>query len=449
MSRWQNLSAASRIAFMPTRRTFLTTALVAAGARPTLARMVQDLGLAADRPWLDAALAAERFIARSRQPTGAGVAWPADPLKPDAVSTDLYNGMAGVVPFYLELWGVTGRDEYLREAERGARELLARTPEDSGFYTGLAGHAWVLERVVNLGGGSGLAVDARRLGADLLARGTAVGAGLAWNESTDIISGSAGIGLTLLHLERALELPGAREAAVRAGVHLLERGEPAQGGLTWLMTPTFRRNMPNFSHGTAGVGYFLARLHRATGDPRFREGAEAAARYLTAIAVEQGDGVVVRHHDGDGEGLFYLSWCHGPAGTARLFHELASQGGSGWGDWVPRLARGITAMGVPRRSPGFWENISQCCGNAGVIQFALDRRDLDYARTVAADLMSRATRDRDALSWPQAENRVQPENVVAQTGFMQGAAGVGTVLLHLDAAERGARWDVTFPDSPF
>ena len=68
---------------------------------------------------------------------------------------------------------------------------------------------------------------------------------------------------------------------------------------------------------------------------------------------------------------------------------------------------------------------------------------------MTADLMARATRDGDTLKWVQAENRVQPENVVAQTGFMQGAAGVGTVLLHLDAAERKASWDVTFPDSPF
>ena len=64
-------------------------------------------------------------------------------------------------------------------------------------------------------------------------------------------------------------------------------------------------------------------------------------------------------------------------------------------------------------------------------------------------MMSRATRDGDALKWVQAEHRVQPDNVVAQTGFMQGAAGVGTALLHLDAAERGARGHVTFPDSPF
>ena len=434
---------------MATRRIFITAALATAGARPALARAVRTLGLRDDRPWLDAALSAERFIRRARQQTGAGVAWPADPVKPDSVSPDLYNGMAGVVPFYLELWKVTGRPEFLREAEAGARELMTRVSDDSGFYTGLAGTSWVVERVTAFGGSRNLVSDARRLVSDLVSRSRSVGQGAEWNESTDIISGSAGIGLALLHYDRALEMPQAREAAVKAGAHLLELGEPAEGGLTWLMTPSFKRNMPNFSHGTAGVGYFLARLHRATGEARFREGAEAAARYLTAISVSKGDGTVIRHHDGDGENLFYLSWCHGPAGTARLFYELASQGNTTMGTWVPRLARGISAMGVPARSPGFWENISQCCGNAGVIQFALDQKNLSYAQTVTADLMSRATRDGDALKWVQAENRIQPENVVAQTGFMQGAAGVGTVLLHLDAAERNAKWDVTFPDSPF
>ena len=434
---------------MPTRRVFLASTLAASVTRPALARVVSSLGLRDDRPWLDAALGAERFIRRARVTTGAGVAWPADPLKADSISPDLYNGMAGVIPFYLELWKVTGREEFLREAELGVRELLTRTGDDSGLYTGLAGTVWVTERTVALGGKRELAADALRLGNDLVARAQAAGQGAAWNESTDIISGSSGIGLALLHFDRVIQVPGARDAAVRAGARLLELGQPDSGGLTWLMTPTFKRNMPNFSHGTAGVGYFLARLHRVTGDPKFREGAEAAARYLMAISVEKGDGRVIRHHDGDGENLFYLSWCHGPAGTARLFHELASQGNRAMEPWVPKLARGISAMGVPKRSPGFWENISQCCGNAGVIQFALDQKNLDYAKTVTADLMSRATRDGDALKWVQAENRVSPDQVVAQTGFMQGAAGVGTVLLHLDAAERGKAWNVTFPDSPW
>ncbi|HEX9893671.1 MAG TPA: lanthionine synthetase LanC family protein [Gemmatimonadales bacterium] len=428
--------------------------LIAALAAPPLAEIVRKLGLT-DRPWLDAALKAEKWIRRSRQTTGSGIAWPADPLRPDSVSPDLYNGMPGVVLFYLELFKTTGQNHFLHEAELGARQLASRLPQSAGLYTGLAGTAFVLERTATIGGRSEFTHASLRCTALLLDQATAEGDGVQWNDTTDIIAGSAGIGLTLLMLEPSLGGPRARELAVLAGRRLLELGTPAEGGLTWMMNPTFPRNMPNFSHGTAGVAYFLARLHALTGEAMFLDGAKAGARYLQAIAAPKGAGVVIRHHDGDGEQLFYLSWCHGPAGTARLFHQLALVD-PGFRPWVARLARGIPALGVPRRSDGFWNNISQCCGNAGVVQFALDRarthRDpgaLEFARQVTADLMQRATPDRDGLKWVQAEHRVQPENLVAQTGFMQGAAGVGTVLLHLDAAERGDDWSITFPDSPF
>ena len=49
----------------------------------------------------------------------------------------------------------------------------------------------------------------------------------------------------------------------------------------------------------------------------------------------------------------------------------------------------------------------------------------------------------------QAEHRVQPKLLVAQTGYMQGAAGIGTWLLRLDAAGIGRETFVRFPDTPF
>ena len=48
-----------------------------------------------------------------------------------------------------------------------------------------------------------------------------------------------------------------------------------------------------------------------------------------------------------------------------------------------------------------------------------------------------AERDGAAARWPQAENRVRPEQVAAQTGYMQGAAGIGRMFLELRAARDG------------
>ena len=59
------------------------------------------------------------------------------------------------------------------------------------------------------------------------------------------------------------------------------------------------------------------------------------------------------------------------------------------------------------------------------------------------------TESEGGLMWIQAEHRVRPELLVAQTGYMQGAAGIGSLLLELDAAERGRTAKIHLPDSPF
>jgi lantibiotic modifying enzyme len=315
----------------------------------------------------------------------------------------------------------------------------------------MAGHAFVLRE-------AGRATGNRTLGAAANQAAKALAAaGPAWNEINDIIAGSAGIGLTLLALRDPLG-DQAIDLARQAGDRLLAVAKPvAEGQRRWMMDPSFPREMPNFSHGTAGIAYFLATLSQQGGERRHLEAALDGARYLRAIAVPSGDGSVIRHHDGDGAELFYLSWCHGGAGTARLWERLhAIDGDAAWRVTEDGGARGIIAQGVPeRRTAGFWNNISQCCGNAGVAEYFLKRYarahdpgDLAYAKRQADDLLQRGTAEGGDERWVQAENRVSPTEVAAQTGLMQGAAGVAIMLLHLDAALRGERKrGIVLPDS--
>ena len=74
---------------------------------------------------------------------------------------------------------------------------------------------------------------------------------------------------------------------------------------------------------------------------------------------------------------------------------------------------------------------------------------LDFSRCVTADLLKRATREGNGLKWIQAEHRVKPELLAAQTGYMQGAAGIGMLLLHLDALPQERTSGIILPDSPF
>jgi lantibiotic modifying enzyme len=412
------------------------------------------------------ALKAAHWVRAARVETRSGAAWPANPLKPGSVEYDLYNGMPGVVLFQLELFHATGDRAWLDDARLGANEIIAQLPSVSasgscGLYEGLGGLAFVLEETHRATGDGTYRDAARRAVAMIHEHAVKTGSGVAWTNGSatnDIISGAAGIGLTLLWADRTFGDPASRELAAAAGRRLVDVGIRESGGVKWDVAPSVKQLYPNFSHGTGGVAYFLATLHQAMGERAFLEAALSGAHYLEAVANTDDGGFKVFHHEPGGENLFYLSWCHGPAGTSRLFYRLGEiTHDEHWHDLIHKAARATIAMGVPeRQSSGYWNNISQCCGNCGVGEYfiALQRvlPDAAYATMidrVAANTFARATTDGDGLKWVQAENRVSPDDVIAQTGYMQGASGVGSLYLHIDAAQARREPAIVWPDSPF
>ena len=380
--------------------------------------------------YLDAARAAARWIATVPV---------ADP--------SLYSGRAGIVVFYLELSEATGDPTYRAAAEALGRELLETIDdEQAGLYDGVAGIGFAL-------GELSTRVDARyraalaRIAEVLRSRARRVGRGRQWNDSADVFGGAAGIGLALVHAARALGDPTLFDLAIDAGVGLIDGGHHRPAA------------MPNFSHGAAGVSYFLATLFRETRDARFKVAALAGAEHLIAIADTRDEGCRIHHHEpGPGEHpLYYLGWCHGPVGVARLFYRLAQiTGDTAWMEWVRRCARSIAASGIPeRQTPGLWNNVGQCCGLAGIADFffQLDTiggyRDTEFAERLVRQVLTRAERIRTGLRWTQAEHRTRPGDLEAQAGYMQGAAGIGAMLLRADACARGRAASIRFPDSPW
>ncbi len=334
------------------------------------------------------------------------------------------------------------------------------TEKDTGLYTGLAGIGFALGESGRITQSPEYQQGARKVVRRLGELAIRTGRGIQWNDTTDIISGSAGTGLFLLYAARELKNPAALELATQAGRRLVELAQPENGGLKWAMDPTFPRLMPNFSHGTAGVAYFLASLYKETKQKEFLDAALGGARYLLSIAETEGNVCLIMHNDKEGRKLHYLSWCHGPAGTARLFYRLyETTGDKQWLEWVHKSARAILQSGIPeKQTPGFWNNVGQCCGSAGAAEFMLSlyqatgkKEYLDFARRATKQILAAATRDEETggLKWIHAEHRVRPADTAAQTGYMQGAAGIGMWLLRLDAFERGAKPAITFPDSPF
>ena len=142
----------------------------------------------------------------------------------------------------------------------------------------------------------------------------------------------------------------------------------------WLPGGSIRANYPNFSHGTSGVAYFLATLYQRSREQAFLDGALAGVKYLDAVATRRNGARAIFHVTGGGEDRFYLSWCHGPVGTARLFYRLLQiTGDQQWRTWIDELTAWLVASGAPeQQSAGYWNNISQCCGNVGIGQYTID-----------------------------------------------------------------------------
>jgi lantibiotic modifying enzyme len=409
-----------------------------------------------------AAIGAAQWIKTNSQETKQGIIWASDPSDPSSVNTTLYAGTPGPILFFLEAYRYTGGRTFLEEGRRGADALLASISkkDETGLYEGLAGSGFTLGEAYLITRDPRYRTGALQCVRWLEEKAQTTPDGVKWNDVTDVIAGSSGTGLFLLWASDHLHAPGAKQLAARAGDHLIAIGRRKSGsGLMWMMDPSFPREMPNFSHGTAGVAYFLASLYRATGQIKFLNAALAGASYLLSIA-DLDSRYCMIYHDSENKNLYYLGWCHGPAGTARLFFRLYQvTKNPKWMSLVKECAEAVEKNGGPDKAvtPGVWHNVSMCCGVAAESEFLYDvyvithdPKWLNAAKVGSDDLLHLSTRQAGGYRWVQVETRVRPDIAIAQTGYMQGASGIGMWLLHFSAALAGQRRPpIVFPDNPF
>jgi lantibiotic modifying enzyme len=421
---------------------------------------VSPLEAASDPTFLDPATQAASWILSREVNEKPKIGyWPSRQDLPVEEKCDLYYGNAGVILFLQELSRATGRKEYAEAIGRGIGFLDQNLPEIKlyGLYDGLAGIAYSLAQQSDNPEALALcakAVDRLIEGASKQSNG-----GVRWNDGNDIMGGSAGIGLTLLALGQQLHRPELIALSVQAGIDLLARSVPAAQGRYWLHEITAQKQYPNFSHGTAGIAYFLLKLYQRSGETRFLDAAVAGAKYLNSIAsLNPSTRCLVPHDLPDQSDLFYLGWCHGPAGTDRFLYELSAvTNDTQWKSFANAAADSVVHSGIPeKQTPGFWNNLSRCCGAVSVGEFFLARyrltqvvADRAFAIRIGEYLKSRAERNGSGLKWVQAENRVEPDNLQAQTGLMQGAAGIGLFFIHLSESDGAAAMATPFPDSPW
>ena len=281
--------------------------------------------------------------------------------------------------FFVEAFGTTGEERWLAAARAGTRWMehhLGPAAEEwagCGLLTGVGGWAVVLDELAAAGRDTRARALAGRVLETVAARASRTGDGVHWHDLTQMVWGTAGIGGLMLtlgpnYLGPDCPGPGRRRRGLAAGQ--ASRG----GGIRWSLGraweaehPQDRRRFPNFAHGAAGIGFFLARLAQVTGEQRFAEASLAAAGWIMTTIRTDDDTCAAFHHDPGGTELFTLGWCHGPPGLGWLFRQLElTTGTASWRTWLRRAARADLLSGIPaRREPGFWDNMARCCGWAG------------------------------------------------------------------------------------
>jgi lantibiotic modifying enzyme len=456
----------------------LCTLLLAAAVKPGVADSATDPQPESGN-YLDYALKTERWLRQQAVDTPQGRIWrSADETNDHPVTNgNLYYGSAGIILFYLELFQQTGDDAFLAQASLGAQYLRETIPDElyikkdlnfleifpslnlpegngmasytvangrghpnqASLYWGVSGIGFALGEMYRVTGDTAYRQSAWKV-VDLLRQyHHRDESGVTWGSVPELMLGDAGVGLFLLYAADELKHHDALQLSREVGNSLLARGEPDHGGLMW---PTgrvyFNTDHPNFSHGTSGIGYFLAALYQQTGDPRYLAGARQVGDYLVNIAHDNG---LIAHHLPD-DGLVYYGWCHGPVGTNRLFEKLSSEHPEQqWNNIVKRSDQAtMDADLFSRKQQGFWQNVGQCCGSAGIADYFLrqylksdDPRQLAFARQATADIIEHATVEDNTLSWTHAEHRSSPDFRLTLTGYMQGAAGIGMHFLRMHA----------------
>ena len=446
-------------------------------------------GTATGDDYLLAAKEAAGWIRSAQVARPQGVAWLPEPDHPEKQVTvgpdnTLYSGSAGVVLFFIELARATGDNTYLADAARGADYLAASwksLPAAAGsaffrdgglsFDQGLAGTTFTLIEAWRATGNEKYRQAALEATRTLSGAARETGAGLEWTASPAVGQGG-GIILYLLYAAKALQDENLQRLAARGGDRIIELAEPdPRGGLRWQGLPPgslgpsaataipANSYFPNFELGTAGVAFVLARLYEETRQQKFLHAAREGARHIRSIATVRDDSALVYYREPDLQNLYYLGYCHGPGGTARLFYQLHKVTGEAeYLEWTEKLARGIVRSGVPEKlTPGYWNVACQCCGSAAVTDLFLSlwvatgkSQYRDFAFRVADQLISREDNlDGKGFRWYQAWTRVKPWEVSAETGYKIGAAGIGAALIHTHLAARDRYNAILLPDNPF
>ena len=383
-----------------------------------------------DDRFLVAAQSVADSIAALARPAVGGARWETRSYtgKPQ-YSTAVFGGTAGVVFMFADLFRVTGDPKAREVAEAAAMWVEAESKSDlrdgdadPGLYFGMSGHGQMCLHLYESTGRERWLRDAQ-------ARARAV-ARASWPDA-HVLSGSAGSVIYLLRLYQTEADQGVLDTAVRAGDHIARTVERDAEGARWDWHREGEvRFSAGFVHGASGIAYALAELWRFTGDDAIRNLVYDAWNWIEAVALEDDRGICWNRWPGDPHRP-RVQWCHGAPGIG-LFAARAAEilDDDDLRRLAERCASATLAAGNVRNNP------SQCHGLAGNAELFIELARvggneswMSHARDFGdAAIAYREERDGE-VRWPGDE----PGNY--SPDFMLGSSGLGHFFLRLARPE--------------
>lgn len=436
--------------------------------------------------YLRAAQAVMRFINTRKRQGPEGIFWSLeDAATGRTIYYDevcMYAGASGIICFLLNLYQVTGESAYLEEAREAAKYLkwrwenertLKRNFSSYAFSSGWSGVGYALLQLYRVTRDEEYSRLVSEIAEQILqnAEKPASGTGYRWSSYPGIV-GNAGTVLFLLYASKQLKQKRWKDFAIEAGRSFLGMGRDMGQGRRYYpgVDPQYFGAGddyidPNFPMGTGGIGFTLLRLYEESGDEVFLNAVKGVPEYMESVAVpvgKAGKGRLLPHALPDRPNLFYLGYCHGPAGTCRFFYKLWEMTGEDkYAKIMQDLVEGVKETGAPEvRTDGYWNTYNVCCGTAGLVNLFLglwaadgNQEYLDLAKRCGDVLLKDAVGALDVkdakIKWRFALDRIAPERVSTPIGFFDGAAGIGAMLLQLHMAENGGFEVHRFIDDPF
>lgn len=443
--------------------------------------------------YIDIAENTARWIKTTERITEHGKRWIQSPDStedfsdyPMLTEKALYGGSAGIGLFYLRLYQATCKDEYLDEAKAAAADIIA-TDEGTafyekalnakgvenklvhvknmpgwiaGYYNGPTGSAYLVLKLYEITQEEKYLEYIKKVADDLLSVGIKTEDGLHFSEQNDLC-GDAGFVTFLSSAYEITKDERYKQAATDLGDYIIKKGKDApNGGKYWNVVDLTIIDFPddvfwvNLAHGTSGVGWIFTLLYKLTKEERFLRAAVDAAEYIKGLAVGDDNAVLIPYLDslerGPSTEFYYLSTCHGPAGTSLLFESLYEiTNNNDYLEWVKRLSRGIIEAGAPEHySRGYWRSQSLCCGTPGLLEHFIsvyrltnDKEFLQYAIRTARTVIGQAQIDDSSdiykldtnVRWVGNWWRTIPQDVHTYSGLYIGTAGNAWCLLSLAA----------------